>query len=247
MTMNTLDTDHSGQVRLAAGHAPSHPAALQYGYAGKRSFDIAVSLLFITLLLPVMAGIALAMVAKGHRPILYISERMSSRWHGFQLIKFRTMRALKPGESDVGVSCGATKRLRVTAMGRFLRDKRLDELPQLFNVLRGDISLVGPRPPLRRHTDMFPRIYDRILMDLPGLTGLASVIYHRHEETILGALPGGKQSEAVYIRRCLPRKARIDLIYQRNASLALDCYVLYLTAAKFVRLPGRRARRMRLR
>lgn len=189
-------------------------------------------------------GIALALLLAQGRPVLYLQERMRAPDRAFRLVKFRTMRPVRPGEAEA-VATGGHSRARVTPMGRVLRETRLDELPQLFNILKGEMGFVGPRPPLRRHVEACPELYARVLRLRPGVTGLASILFHRHEAWLLSAARTPEETEAIYIRRCIPRKARLDLIHQRNRSLALDLYILYLTAAKLLPLPGRRARRLR--
>jgi len=100
-------------------------------------------------------------------------------------------------------------------------------------------------PPLRRYTDKFPQLYGRVLEVPAGITGLASVMCHRHEARLLAQCATPEETEAVYMRRCVPLKARVDLLYVKHCSIWLDVYVLYLTAAKFGPLPGRRAKRIR--
>lgn len=177
----------------------------------------------------------------GH-PFLYRSIRMKSARRKFRLYKIRTMTVVD-ARKNKGVT-GGHKKSRITRMGHVLRKTRLDEMPQVINVLKGDISFVGPRPPEPRYVRACPDIYREVLRDRPGITGLASVMIHRHEEWILAQCASEDETEAVYIRRSVPRKARIDLIYQKHKSLRLDLYVFYLTAAMFLPLPGRRARRV---
>ena len=191
----------------------------------KRLLDLAVALLLLLLLLPVFGAIALVILVRDGRPILYVSERMRTPSQPFDLIKFRTM---KTRSEDRGVS-GGDKTARVTASGAFLRRHRLDELPQLWNVLRGDISLVGPRPPLREYVERFPVIYGRVLRSRPGITGLASIYAHRHEEWLLARTRDAAETDHVYTRRCIPLKARLDLMYQRNWSLCFDLRLLLAT------------------
>lgn len=213
-------------------------------YAGKRIFDLVLASIVIILTFPVVVVVSAMMFAKNDRPIAYISERMKTVHQGFDLIKFRTMRPVTEGQSDGGVS-GGDKSARITKIGKLLRDKRLDELPQLINVIRGDISLVGPRPPLRIYTVLFPETYEEVLRSTPGVTGLASLVIHKFEERVLSEANTAEETHELYVTRCIPRKAKVDLIYQRRASVRTDLYILYLTAAKLVPLPGRRAKRMR--
>jgi lipopolysaccharide/colanic/teichoic acid biosynthesis glycosyltransferase len=191
----------------------------------KRLFDLAVAVPLLLLLLPLLGAIAVVILVIDGRPALYVSERMRSPDEPFGLIKFRTMRA---SDGDRGVS-GGEKRSRITASGGFLRRYRLDELPQLWNVVRGDISLVGPRPPLREYVERFPDVYTRVLRSRPGITGLASIYAHRHEEWLLAQTRNSAETDVVYTRRCIPLKARLDLIYQQNWSLCLDLRLLVAT------------------
>ena len=203
----------------------------------KRVLDIALALILGVVLLPLVGVIACMIFVTSGRPVLYRSERMRTATEGFELLKFRTMR---PDPEDRGVT-GGDKGARITSVGRFLRRTRLDEVPQLWNVLRGDISFVGPRPPLRRYVEMFPDLYARVLRARPGITGLATVIYHRREEELLAACRDADETETVYARRCVPRKARLDLIYARQGSVCLDLKLLAVTAGRV--LPRIRDRR----
>lgn len=197
----------------------------------KRCFDVALALLLAIALLPVAGGVTLVILILDGRPVLYVSERMRSPTQGFRLLKFRTMVA-DPGDSGVS---GGEKNGRITRSGAWLRRRRLDELPQLWNVLRGDISLVGPRPPLREYVERFPEIYAQVLRSRPGITGLASVHFHEHEERLLARSRSREETDAIYARACIPRKARLDLIYQRNRSLWLDISILLKTVLRPLR------------
>jgi lipopolysaccharide/colanic/teichoic acid biosynthesis glycosyltransferase len=136
---------------------------------------------------------------------------------------------MRPTTEDSGVS-GGDKSDRVTPMGRALRRTRLDELPQLWNILWGDISFVGPRPPLRQYTEAFPETYAAVLRSRPGVTGLASLRFHKREEALLAPCATPEETDAVYRRRCVPAKAKLDLIYQKNASLCFDLALIWETA-----------------
>ena len=196
--------------------------------AGKRAFDLIVALLLSVLLAPLVLLLSAVLLIRQGRPIFYLSERMKSPTEGFQLVKFRTMTNVA---TDSGVT-GADKAARVTPMGRFMRRTRLDEVPQLWNVLRGDISFVGPRPPLRQYVERFPEVYARVLQSRPGITGLATVKYHAHEELLLSRCATPEETDAVYARACVPRKATLDLIYQRHRSLCFDLALMWRTVRK---------------
>ena len=191
----------------------------------KRMFDLVLALLLLVPLVPVMVVIALLVRLVDGGPVLYISERMRSPISGFGLIKFRTM---KTSHQDTGVS-GGDKAARITRTGRILRRSRMDELPQIFNILRGDMSFVGPRPPLRQYAARFPHLYGRVLVSRPGVTGLASLKYRRHEENLLAGCGSLQETDETYARRCIPAKARLDLIYQQNRSLCMDANIIWAT------------------
>lgn len=197
----------------------------------KRLFDIVLTLLIGGLLIPVAILITIVVLLADGRPVFHVSERMKGPGQSFSLWKFRTMR---PAVSDSGVS-GGDKQDRVTRLGRFLRRSRLDELPQLWNVLRGDMSLVGPRPPLRTYVERFPELYAEVLQSRPGITGLATLLYHKHEERLLSRCRSASETDATYARRCVPRKARIDLIYRDNRSFCFDLMILLRTFGRLAK------------
>lgn len=194
----------------------------------KRLFDIVCALVLLIILGPVMVIIALLILREDGRPVLYISERMKTPEQGFRLLKFRTMSVAR---ADSGVS-GGDKSARITRLGAKLRARRLDELPQLFNILKGDISFVGPRPPLRMYVARFPDLYEEVLACRPGVTGLATLVYHAHEERILAKCGSAEQTDTVYARRCVPAKARLDLMYRRNRSLCFDLRLMLATVIR---------------
>lgn len=200
----------------------------------KRAFDIFFSALLLIVLSPLWLGVIIWMVVKGDTPIFYVSERMKTVDKPFALVKFRTMRAPEPGEENSGVS-GGDKSSRITPLGHALRSKRLDEVPQLINILKGDMSFVGPRPPLRQYTESHRALYDQVLKSKPGVTGLASMSFHKHEEYLLSGARTIEETDEIYRARCIPRKAEIDLIYQRNANICTDVWILILTAKKVLR------------
>jgi len=194
----------------------------------KRAFDLVFGLALALALAPLAGVIALAILLADGRPVLFRSERMKTPRRAFALHKFRTM---TPAEADAGVS-GGDKAHRITRIGRVLRRTHLDELPQLWNVIRGDLSLVGPRPPLRSYVDRFPELYSEVLRSRPGLTGLATLRFHAHEARLLAQGRSSAETDAIYCRSCVPRKARLDLIYQRHRSLCLDLVLLWDTVLR---------------
>lgn len=196
----------------------------------KRLFDIVLATLLLVITAPIIAVISIAILRRDGGPVFYVAERMKTPRQAFNLIKFRTMSNVADGE-NAGVT-GGDKADRITPMGHTLRRYRLDELPQLINVLRGDMSFVGPRPPLRQYTDAFPDLYTQVLKSRPGVTGLATLHVHEFEGRVMGAATSAQETEAIYVTRCIPRKATLDLIYQRHASVCFDIVILWQTAAR---------------
>ena len=191
----------------------------------KRSFDLVLALLLTPLIATLFLIVLVTLIFNEGRPYVYAAERMKTPTRSFRLWKFRTMSVV---EEDAGVS-GGDKQARVTRMGRILRRTRGDELPQLWNIFRGDISFVGPRPPLREYVERFPEIYAEVLSVPPGVTGLASIHYHAHEDWVLSRCATPEETDAAYCRRCIPAKARLDMIYARHASVCFDLVLIWRT------------------
>ncbi|KFE35789.1 sugar transferase [Thioclava atlantica] len=191
----------------------------------KRLFDLALAVLLLPLIAPAFLVTLAAVMLLDGRPWFYRGERMKSPTESFCIWKFRTMR---PDPADHGVS-GGHKACRITPLGRILRRCRADELPQIWNILRGDMSFVGPRPPLPEVVARFPDLYARVLRVPPGLTGLATVHFHAREARIMALCHDPAQARMTYDRRCVPIKARLDLIYQRHLSLRLDLVLIWRT------------------
>lgn len=202
----------------------------------KRLFDVWLALFGVAVFAILGLLIAGLLLATQGRPVFFLSERMKSPDVGFMLLKFRTMQCVAV---DSGVS-GGDKTLRVTRLGGFLRRTRLDELPQLWNILRGDLSFVGPRPPLRAYVERFPQIYGRVLRLRPGLTGIATLVFYAREDKLLSSCRTAAETDAVYVGRCIPRKAHLDLIYQQKQTLLLDIYILFRSISQIFKTQKRR-------
>ncbi|PYE84808.1 sugar transferase [Pseudoroseicyclus aestuarii] len=209
--------------------------------ASKRALDLGLSLLLAAVLAPLLLVLIALLWATEGRPIFYIAERMKTPQQPFALVKLRTMRPSPPG-TEAGVT-GGDKSARMSRLHRLLRASRADEIPQLWNVIRGDMSLVGPRPPLRLYVEAFPETYARVLRSRPGVTGLASLRFHAHEERLLAACRSPEETDAVYRRRCVPRKATLDLIYASRRSLCFDLALIGETARRPLQGLFRRGRR----
>jgi len=200
----------------------------------KRIFDLFFSSLLVLVLGPILLGLLLWLLVKQGRPVFYVAERMKGVEQPFDLWKLRTMTMV---DRDSGVS-GGDKTARITPIGAWLRRRRLDEFPQLYNILKGDLSFVGPRPPLREYVERHPKIYGRVLQSRPGVTGLASIAYHRHETLLLERCDSAEETDQVYSRSCVPTKARLDLIYQRHQSMCYDFDLVFQTIGNIFRRGG---------
>ena len=209
----------------------------------KRLLDLLIIAMIIPIILPIGLLIALAIRVTDGRPVIFKQERMKTPTQGFMLWKFRTM---KMDAADAGVS-GGDKTGRITPIGKFLRRTHFDEIPQAVNVIRGDVSLVGPRPPLRSYVEAYPEIYREVLKSRPGLTGMASFFYSKHEGWILRQCKTAEETDHAYRTRCIPRKARLDLIYQRHQSECLDFWIFWITTARILKLPGGRPAKIKYR
>jgi len=194
----------------------------------KRAMDVFLAALLIAVLALPIAAISLWLLLREGRPIFYASERMKAPDTPFTLWKFRTMTT---DGNDTGVS-GGYKSARITPTGRFLRAKRLDEFPQLWNILKGDMSFVGPRPPLRRYVELCPDIYAKVLRNRPGVTGLATLTFHATEERLLAGCRNAAETERVYLNRCVPAKARLDLRWARRRNVCYDAGLIWQTVRR---------------
>ena len=187
----------------------------------KRLFDIAISALVLLLLAPLLLLLALVVRLDSTGPVLYRQQRVGRHGAPFFIHKFRTMR---DGAAGLPLTVGTDA--RITRAGAFLRRTRLDELPQLFDVLRGAMSLVGPRPEVPRYAAHWPpALRDRVLAVRPGITDPVSLA-HLDEAALLAA---AADPEREYIERILPAKALLAADYAENATLATDLAVLWRT------------------
>jgi lipopolysaccharide/colanic/teichoic acid biosynthesis glycosyltransferase len=195
----------------------------------KRAFDFLVALAALGLLLPVMLLIALAIKIDSPGSILFKQERMGRGFRRFMILKFRTMVQNAP---SLGGPLTAGRDPRITRVGNILRSMKLDELPQLWNVLIGDMSLVGPRPEVQRYVEAFRADYEQILRVRPGITDLASLKYS--DEAAL--LAHFSDPEEDYLRWLLPDKIRLAKEYVRRASFSFDVGLILKTLLKVSRL-----------
>ncbi len=191
----------------------------------KRILDLVLVIILSVILVVPFSIMLVVMYFKEGLPLFYVAERMRAPGRPFLLWKLRTM--TMSGKKG-GVS-GGDKAVRITPLGAFIRRARMDEVPQLWNVLKGEMSFVGPRPPLREYVERFPDIYAEVLKSPTGITGLASLRLHDREEALLAACKDAEETDRVYATRCVPVKARLDLIYQKNWSLCFDLALIWET------------------
>ncbi len=194
----------------------------------KRLFDIVVALFFIILLLPFMLIMAMAVAVDSRGGIFYRQLRVGKNNKDFYLLKFRTMQvnADRKGLLTVG-----SRDPRVTRVGYYLRKYKLDELPQLFNVLAGQMSMVGPRPEVRKYVDLYNEEQRKILFVKPGITDYASIEYFNESDL----LAKSSNPEDTYIREIMPAKLEINKKYIADQSLLVDLSILFKTALRILR------------
>ena len=192
----------------------------------KRCVDIALSSLALVLLGPVLAVGVLAVWLESGSPVLFRQERVGLRFRRFQILKVRTMRVQNSGPT-VTVAGDA----RVTRVGRFLRRTKLDEIPQFWNVLRSQMSIVGPRPEVPQYVELFKDRYHRILTVRPGITDPASIRFRNEEEVLSRTVDPLKE----YAERILPTKLDLADEYVRHRSFVGDLGILIRTAVVTLR------------
>lgn len=195
--------------------------------SGKRIFDVLCSLILLVPALPIMGLAALAVMLTSPGPALFRQARVGVGGKPFTLLKLRTM-LRAAAHSGPGVTRGGDQ--RITWLGAILRRTKLDELPQLFNVLCGQMSMVGPRPDLAIYMDTLHGSDRSILLLKPGITGCAS-LHFRHEEALLQDVPAYQLLD-YYVRELLPRKVRLDLAYASRATWHSDVLLLLRTATR---------------
>ena len=193
----------------------------------KRSLDFIVSLIVIFLLLPFLLPICIVLRCTAEGEIFYLQERMGFKNHKFKIFKFATM--LKDSLNLGTGSITLTGDFRVTRIGKYLRSTKINELPQLYNILKGDISIVGPRPVLEQDWLLYPdTIRDKIYDVKPGLTGIGSIIF-RDEESIISNI--NDEEPHIYFKRVIaPFKGELEMWYQEHRSFLLDFKLIFMTA-----------------
>jgi lipopolysaccharide/colanic/teichoic acid biosynthesis glycosyltransferase len=197
----------------------------------KRIFDFLVALLLLLLLLPVFLLVAVIIKCDTSGKVFFIQQRVGKDNQDFGIIKFRTMiaDAEKNGQLTIGNDS------RITRSGKFLRKYKLDELPQLFNVLKGDMSLVGPRPEVRKYVSLYNEEQKKVLSVKPGITDPASIRFADENHLLAGC----ENPEEKYIREIMPAKLKLNLEYIERQSFLNDIKILFQTVFRiFLRKPS---------
>ena len=193
----------------------------------KRIFDLLSSLTVFLLLLPITLLIALLIIADSKGGVFYKQERIGKNGKPFLLWKFRTMSV---NADQLGLITVGGRDPRVTRVGYYLRKYKLDELPQLINIMLNDMSVVGPRPEVKKYVDLYTKRQQQVLQVKPGLTDLASLNY-LNENELLGK---AKNPEKTYIEEIMPAKLELNLEYIEKQSLAYDLRIIFKTISKIM-------------
>ena len=188
----------------------------------KRLFDILFSLIVLTIGLPFALIIALLILADSKGRVLYKQSRVGRNNVDFQLYKFRTM--CTGADKGSLITVGGDD-ARITKVGRFLRKYKIDEFPQFLNILKGEMSIVGPRPEVRKYVDMYTPEQMRVLSVRPGLTDYASIRYVNENE-LLATSP---DPEKTYIEEIMPDKLKLNLKYIDEQSVGTDLRIILMT------------------
>ena len=193
----------------------------------KRLLDIIVSIIALTLLLPLFIPIIILLRITAEGEVFYFQERIGLKNSRFQIWKFATM--LKNSMNMGTGSITLQNDFRVTPIGKFLRKTKINELPQIINILKGDISLVGPRPLVTKTFSAYSEeIQSNIYNVKPGLTGIGSIVF-RDEESLISAIKDEDPHE-FYKRIIAPYKGELEMWYQKNKSFFLDLQLIFMTA-----------------
>jgi lipopolysaccharide/colanic/teichoic acid biosynthesis glycosyltransferase len=193
----------------------------------KRIFDIIFSFLGLLVFSPVLIVAAIAVKIEDGGPVFYRAPRVGQSGIPFIMYKFRTM--IVDAESN-GPSSTSSDDIRITRTGLFLRKFKIDEIPQLLNVLIGNMSIVGPRPEIKKFTDLFTEEEESILNVKPGITDWAS-IWNSNEGLIL---QGAEDPDKAYLDLIRPEKIRLQLLYIKNHNFFIDLKIIFLTVRKIV-------------
>ena len=194
--------------------------------ASKRAFDILCSFLGLTVLSPVLLVVSVLVAVTSPGGVFFRQERIGKDGRPFRIFKFRSMR-----KDNAGLKITTGNDSRITPVGRFLRKSKIDELPQLINVLVGDMSFVGPRPEVADYVNLYTPYQRQVLLVRPGITGLASIRF-RNENDLLTA---SDDPNRTYVEQIMPRKIDLDLEYIPHASVFYDIKLIFQTFAVVIK------------
>lgn len=188
----------------------------------KRIFDIVASLCGLIILSPMLIIVAMCIKLDSKGPVFFKQKRVGKNKKIFEIYKFRTM---VTDAEKLGKQITVGNDSRITRVGKFIRKCKLDEFPQLINVLKGEMSLVGPRPEVPRYVELYDEYEEQILLVQPGITDYASIEY-RNENEILG---NSSNPEETYIEEIMPTKIELNMKYIRNISIVEDIKLIVNT------------------
>ena len=194
--------------------------------ACKRAFDILCSFLGLAVLSPVLLVVSVLVAVTSPGGVFFRQERIGKDGKPFRIFKFRSMR-----KDNAGLKITTGNDSRITPVGRFLRTSKIDELPQLINVLVGDMSFVGPRPEVADYVNLYTPYQRQVLLVRPGITGLASIRF-RNENDLLTA---SDDPNRTYVEQIMPRKIDLDLEYIPHASVFYDIKLIFQTFAVVIK------------
>jgi lipopolysaccharide/colanic/teichoic acid biosynthesis glycosyltransferase len=195
----------------------------------KRFFDILASLLALVILSPLLIPITIGLKLTGEGYIWYFQERVGFKNKLFSIYKFATM--LKDSPNMAGGLITTKRDPRLTPLGGFLRSTKINELPQLLNILNGDMSVVGPRPVMQKSFDAYPIEVQKVIYNVkPGLTGIGSIIFRDEETLITEVRDNGGDTWDFYQNKIYPFKGEVEKWYQEHQSFYTDFMCIFLTA-----------------
>jgi len=199
-----------------------------YGKYGKRIFDLVLAIPSIVILSPIFLLCAVLIKIETSGPVFFTHERIGRGWKPFRLYKFRTM---VKDASRIGPLITSSSDPRITRVGRILRKFKIDEMPQIINVIKGDMSVIGPRPEVRKYVEAFRDDYEDVLRIKPGMTDYALIAF-RNEEEILSKF---ENMEEGYLKEVFPKKIELYKKYMEEMSLLTDVKIFFKTILEILR------------
>ena len=193
----------------------------------KRFLDVILSALVLVILSPLFIIIAIIITCESRGGVIYAQTRVGRYNKDFKLLKFRTMYT---GSDQKGLITVGEHDARITRFGYFLRKSKMDEFPQLLNIIKGDMSIVGPRPEVRHYVDMYTEEQMKVLSVRPGLTDFASLVYIDENKL----LENQEDPEEFYIKEMMPRKLELNLKYIEQQSVKTDAILIFKTLKAIV-------------